>query len=211
MEMRRKPAIIFDLGGVLIDWNPHYLYRKMFADETLIQDFIEETGLLKWNEKQDAGRPFSDAVKILSADYPHYEQYIRAFHERWVEMVGGALDQTVEILAELRVNNYELYALSNWSAETYPLARERFEFLGWFREVVISGEQKMIKPDVRIFEFLLNKIMRPAEECIYIDDSKPNFEAAQRLGFQAIHFQSADKLRAELEAMNILSIDSKIH
>ena len=140
--MNSKPAIIFDLGGVLIDWNPRYLYRKMFPDDKAIQIFIDETGLLHWNELQDAGRPFAEAVQLLSALHPNYEKYIRAFHERWIEMVGGAIDGTVQILTELRQQDFEIYALTNWSAETYPLAFDRFDFLGWFRHVAVSGELK---------------------------------------------------------------------
>ncbi len=199
--MNSKPAIIFDLGGVLIDWNPRYLYRQMFTDDEAIQNFMEETNLLHWNEFQDAGRPFAEAVQLLSDEFPHHEQYIRAFHERWVEMVGGAIEGTVEILRELKNAEYEIYALTNWSAETYPLAYERFEFLRWFRHVAVSGKLKMIKPDPRIFEHMLGIVARPATACIYIDDSHKNFLAAQELGFQAIHFQNPLHLQAELSQL----------
>ena len=196
--MNAKPAIIFDLGGVLIDWNPRYLYRQMFPHDEAIQNFIDETNLLHWNEQQDAGRPFAEAVQLLSADFPQYENHIRAFHERWLEMVGGAIDGTVEILQTLKNNDYELYALTNWSAETYPLAYERYEFLRWFRHVAVSGELKIIKPDPRIFHHLLSIINRPANECIYIDDSHKNFLAAQNLGFRALHFQAPEQLQRDL-------------
>lgn len=196
--MNTKPAIIFDLGAVLIDWNPRYLYRNLFADEATMEQFFTETNLLTWNAKQDEGRPFAAAVAALSEQFPHHEQHIRAFHERWEEMMPSAIEPTVEILAELRAQDYDLYALSNWSAETYPIAYRRFEFLQWFRAVVLSGEMKVCKPDPRIYAHLLRLIGRPAQECIFIDDSLANYQAAVELGFQAIHFQSAKQLRAAL-------------
>lgn len=199
--MNSKPAIIFDLGGVLIDWNPRYLYRQMFPNDEAIQNFIDETNLLHWNEQQDAGRPFAEAVQLLSAEFPHYENHIRAFHERWLEMVGGEIAGTVEILRALKNDDYEIYALTNWSAETYPLTYERYEFLRWFRHVAVSGELKIIKPDPRIFHHLLSIINRPASDCIYIDDSHKNFLAAQTLGLQAIHFSTPEQLQKDLDAI----------
>lgn len=197
--MNTTPTFIFDLGAVLIDWNPRYLYRTMFNDEAAMERFFVETGLLQWNAKQDEGHPFATAVNELSAQFPQYEKYIRAFHMRWPEMVSGTIEPTVKILRELRDREYELYALSNWSAETYPIAFARFEFLRWFREVVISGAVKVCKPDPRIYEIVLNKIARPANECVFIDDSRPNYEMAVQLGFQSIHFQSPEQLRDELK------------
>jgi 2-haloacid dehalogenase len=201
--MKTKPAIIFDLGAVLIDWNPRYLYRTMFNTEADMERFFAETNLLQWNARQDEGHPFATAVNELSTQFPNYEKYIRAFHLRWEEMMPGAIEPTVEILAELRDQQYELYALSNWSAETYPIAFARFAFLRWFREVVISGAVKVCKPDPRIYEIILNKIGRPAHECVFIDDSRANYEMAAELGFQAIHFQSPEQLRAALLAKSI--------
>ena len=198
--MNTKPTIIFDLGAVLIDWNPRYLYRKLFADEATMEQFFTETDLLVWNAKQDEGHPFAQAVAELSEQFPQYAQHIRAFHERWEEMMPGAIEPTVEILAELRAQDYDLYALSNWSAETYPMAYRRFEFLQWFRAVVLSGEVKACKPDPRIYAHLLSLIERPAHECIFIDDSLANYQAARQLGFQAIHFQSAEQLREAIKA-----------
>jgi 2-haloacid dehalogenase len=199
--MNPKPAIIFDLGAVLIDWNPRYLYRKLFDDEVAMERFFTETDLLRWNARQDEGHPFAEAIAELSAQFPQYESYIRAFHERWEEMMPGAIEPTVEILAELKANDYDLYALSNWSAETYPMAAARFEFLRWFRTVVISGAVKLCKPDPRIFAHLLEQIGRPARECLFIDDSHTNYEAARQLGFQAIHFHAPEQLRTELRRL----------
>jgi 2-haloacid dehalogenase len=197
-------AIIFDLGGVLVDWNPRHLYKKLLAeDPDFVEWFLSNVCTPEWNALQDAGRPFAEAVAELVARYPDYESLISAFHIRWEEMVAGTIEPAVAILAELRRAGYPLYALSNWSAETFVLMRDRFEFLSWFKAVIISGEIKLIKPDPRIYRLLLDKIDRRAGECLFIDDSLPNVLAARDLGFKTIHFQSAELLREELERMGI--------
>lgn len=201
--MNTKPAIIFDLGAVLIDWNPRYLYRTMFDTEAAMEQFFADTQLLQWNARQDEGHPFTKAVNELSAQFPQYEKYIRAFQMRWEEMMPGPIQPTVEILAELRAQHYDLYALSNWSAETYPIAYRRFGFLQWFRTVVISGAIGICKPDPRIYQHLLEQIGRPANECVFIDDSLANYQKAVELGFQAIHFQAPEQLREALRQQAI--------
>jgi 2-haloacid dehalogenase len=201
----RKPAVVFDLGGVLVDWNPRYLYRKLIEDEAAVERFLAEVCTPEWNLKQDAGRPFAEAVEELIVQYPDQHELIRAYHLRWEETVGGPIEGTVEILAELKRAGYMVAALSNWSAETFPVARRRFDFLNWFDVAVISGEVKMVKPDPRIFELLLERLGRRAEECVYIDDVEANVRAARELGFRAIHFTSPDRLREELKRMEILA------
>jgi 2-haloacid dehalogenase len=205
--MSQKQAIVFDLGGVLIDWNPRYLYRKLFADdETAMEKFLAEVCNSDWNVQQDKGRPFADAVAELAAQHPAHEPMIRAFFERWPEMVSGAIEGTVAILHELRAARHPLYALSNWSAETYPHARKRFDFFEHFDHIVISGQIRMIKPDREIFDHLLAQTSRRAEECLFIDDSGLNIHAARALGFDAIHFTSPAQLRRELGARGILRV-----
>jgi 2-haloacid dehalogenase len=201
----RKPAVVFDLGGVLVDWNPRYLYRKLVEDEEAVEKFLAEVCTPEWNLKQDAGRPFAEAVEELIVQYPDQHELIRAYHLRWEETIGGPIAGTVEILAELKRAGYMVAALSNWSAETFPVARRRFDFLNWFDVTVISGEVKMVKPDPRIFELLLERLGRRAEECVYIDDVEANVRAARELGFRAIHFTSPDRLREELKRMEILA------
>jgi 2-haloacid dehalogenase len=199
-----KPVIIFDLGGVLIDWNPRYLYRQMFANETALEAFITEVGLSEWNAQQDAGRPFAEAVALLSAQYPHHTAPIQAFWERWPEMLGGAVEGTVEIMRELREREHRLFALSNWSAETYPHAAARFEFLQWFEYIALSGRLKLVKPQPEIYAHLQERIARPAAECLFIDDSLGNVEAALQCGWQAIHFTGPEALRVKLMQLGIL-------
>lgn len=198
-------AIIFDLGGVLVDWNPRHLYKKLFVDDPdSMEWFLSNVCTPEWNARQDAGRPFAEAVAELVCRHPEYESFISAFHTRWEEMVAGAIEPTVEILAELRRSGHPLYALSNWSAETFALMRDRFEFLGWFGTVIISGEIEMIKPDPAIYHLLLDRIGRKAGECLFIDDSLPNVLAARDLGFRTIHYESPEGLRAELERLGLL-------
>lgn len=196
-------AIVFDLGGVLIDWNPRYLYRGLFTDEAAMEDFLAHVCTQEWNAEQDAGRTFEEAIREQIAKFPEHEAFIRAYRERWTDMVGGAIAGTVEILDQLRKNNYLICALSNWSAETFPYARDRFPFLQWFETIVLSGEEKIIKPDPRVFHILLQRIHRQASDCIYIDDTEANFQAARELGFAAIHFKSPPQLRSELQRLGI--------
>jgi 2-haloacid dehalogenase len=203
--MSSKQAVVFDLGGVLIDWNPRHLYRKIFnGDEESMERFLSEICTSDWNLRQDEGRSFAEATNELIASHPEQAGLIRAFFDRWPEMVAGAVERTVEILAELKRDGREIYALSNWSAETFPHARERFEFLGWFDFIVISGEIGLVKPNRKVFDFLLEKIGRRAEDCVFIDDSPANVAAAKELGFDAIHFRSPRQLREELMARGIL-------
>jgi 2-haloacid dehalogenase len=200
-----NPAIIFDLGGVLIDWNPRYLYRKLIADEAAMEQFLDEVCCPEWNARQDHGRPFAEAIAELAAQFPAQEALIRAWWERWPETMNGAIAGTVEILSELRARGYRLFALSNWSAETYPHAEARFEFLQWFEYVALSGRLKLSKPQPEIFAHLLERSGQPAATCVFIDDSLGNVKAARRLGFQAIHFISPEQLRAELTALSLLA------
>jgi HAD superfamily hydrolase (TIGR01509 family) len=204
-RMDFRHAIVFDLGGVLIDWNPRNLYRKMFdGDEQAMERFLAEVCTLEWNARQDEGRSFADATTELIARHPDKEWLIRAWFDRWLEMITGPIDGTVEIISELKKAEHKVYALSNWSAETYPLARQRFSFFDCFDRVVISGEIKLVKPNREIFDHLLEKIERRAEECIFIDDSLTNVNAAAQFGFDTIHFQSPEQLRNELSIRGIL-------
>jgi 2-haloacid dehalogenase len=203
--MNSKQAVVFDLGGVLIDWNPRHLYRKMFdGDEEGMERFLSEICTPEWNVRQDEGRSFAEATEELIARHPEQAELVRAFFDRWPEMIGGAINETVEILAELKGAGREIYALSNWSAETFPHTRDRFQFLDWFDFTVISGEVGVVKPNREVFDFLLEKTGRRAEECVFIDDSLENTTAARDLGFDAIHFRSPRQLRDELMKRGIL-------
>ncbi|MGH6912318.1 MAG: HAD family hydrolase, partial [Geminicoccales bacterium] len=186
-------------------WNPRHLYRKLIDDEARMEWFLAEVCTGAWNERQDAGRSFAEAVAELVLRHPEQRALIEAYHLRWPEMVAGPIDGSVEILAELREAGYELHALTNWSAETFALTRPRFDFLTWFESILVSADVRLIKPDPRIFRLLLERIGREARACIYIDDSRRNVDAAAALGFDAIHFQGAGPLRADLLRRGLLS------
>jgi 2-haloacid dehalogenase len=194
----RGPVIVFDLGGVLIDWNPRHLYRKLFDDEAAMERFLAEVCHTAWNEEQDRGRTFAAAIEEAAARHPDQLPLIAAYFERWDEMMAGPIAGSVRVLEELKAAGYELHALTNWSAETFPFARDRFAFLDWFESILVSADVGLIKPDPAIFELLLERIGRSPSECTYIDDSVRNVAAAAALGLDAIHFESTDQLRDDL-------------
>lgn len=204
MTAEQRSIVIFDLGGVLVDWDPRHLYRRLFpGDEAGMERFLAEVCTNEWNLQQDAGRSWAEATALLRAQHPGQEELIDAFHRRWPEMIRGAIDGTVEILRELREGGVPLYALTNWSAETYPVAEERFDFLGWFRGVVVSGQERLIKPDPRIYRLLLERFGVDPQAAVYIDDNPRNARAAGDLGMHGIHFTSPEHLRAELVGLGL--------
>ncbi|MGI9416369.1 MAG: HAD family hydrolase, partial [Geminicoccaceae bacterium] len=169
--MTESPVIIFDLGAVLIDWNPRHLYRKLFDDENTMEAFLKDICTPAWNAEQDRGRTWQEAVDMLVAAHPEYRDLIQAYHLRWTEMLKGPIQGTVDILERLDGEGHELHALTNWSAETFPIARERYGFLKRFRTILVSGEERLMKPDTAIFELMLERIGHPAKRCLFIDDS----------------------------------------
>jgi 2-haloacid dehalogenase len=203
--MVARNVAVFDLGGVLVDWNPRHLYRKLFGgDEAAMEHFLATVCTQAWNECQDAGRTFAEATAELVARHPEKIALIEAYGKRFDEMMAGPIAGTVEILAELRRRDVPLYALSNWSAETFPLAERRFDFLRWFRGIVLSGQEKVIKPDRRIFEILLARYGLLPRDLDYIDDNAKNAAAAAALGMPGIHFVDPPALRRELVEVGLL-------
>ena len=207
MPKSRSPrrVVVFDLGGVLIDWNPRYLYRKLFhGDEDAMETFLSEVCTVEWNERQDAGRTFAEAVAALLPRHADKIELIEAFGKRFDEMITGEIAGSVDILAALKRAGVPRYALSNWSAETFPPQRDRFPFLAWFDGIVISGEEGVIKPDPRIFRVLLDRHRIAPHEAVFIDDNPANAAAAEALGIHGIYFRSPQLLRRELEALGLL-------
>lgn len=201
-------TVVFDLGGVLIDWNPRYLYKKLIRDDPeRIEWFLETICTPEWNAMQDAGRTMHEATEQLVRDHPDHAELIRAYYGRWEEMLAGPIEGTVQILHEIRQRPYGLYALTNWSAETFPVARERYDFLSWFDGIVVSGEIGLIKPAAEIYHHLVEQFGIEPSESVFIDDSEPNVHAAEELGFHAIRFTDPDNLRDELRKVGI-DIDS---
>jgi 2-haloacid dehalogenase len=201
----RRRVVVFDLGGVLLQWDPRFLYRKLFADdEAAMEEFLAQVCTVEWNERQDAGRRFADAVAELLPHHPAKADLITAFGSRFDEMIPGTIEGTVAILAELERAGVPRYGLTNWSAETFPPLRQRFPFLSSFDGIVISGEEGVIKPDPRIFRILLDRYKIAPEEAVFIDDNPKNAEAAAALGIHGIHFRSPELLRHELQQLELL-------
>ena len=200
-------TIIFDLGGVLIDWNPLYVFTDLISDAERRTYFFEEVCPTHWNEQQDAGNLIALATEERIALFPEWEHEIRAYYGRWVEMLGEANHGTVEILKTLIDSpDYKVYALTNWSAETFPIAKsmERFQFLHWFEGTLVSGEEMMIKPQPEIFELILNRYNIDRSKAIFIDDNIKNVHASNTVGLQAIHFQSSEQLAEELKIRGVI-------
>jgi 2-haloacid dehalogenase len=203
--MAQRSIAVFDLGGVLIDWNPRYLYRKLFDGDTeAMEKFLATVCTEYWNEQQDAGRPFADASALLKRAHPHKAELIDAWFLRYEETLGGPISGTVEILAELNSHRVPLYALSNWSAETFPTALKRFEFLKLFRGIMLSGEVKLLKPDPRIFKLFFETFDIDPASTVYIDDRQPNVDAAIACGMHGLVFTDAASLRTELTRLGLL-------
>jgi 2-haloacid dehalogenase len=201
-------TIIFDLGAVLIDWHPHHLYKKIFTDEAEMNHFLENICTSAWNEEQDAGRSIKDGTAHLVAKHPEYEDYIKAYYGRWSEMLGPGLTETAEILKSLKQSGkYKLYVLSNWSAETWPIARERYEFLDWFDGLVVSGHEGIRKPDPEFYNLLLARYNVNPSNALFIDDNYRNILAAEKLGIRSIHFTLPTQLAKDLE--EVLGIEIK--
>ena len=198
-------AVVFDLGGVLIDWDPRYLYRKLLADEAAVEEFLATVCTPEWNAEQDRGRPFAEGVAELVGRHPVHAAAITAYHERWPEMLAGEVPGSVEVLADLRAAGVPLYALTNWAAETFAITRERFEFLDWFCGLLVSGEEGMTKPDPAIFRLLLDRFGLDPAATVFVDDSEANVAAARGLGIDAVRFTGPERLRRELSARRMLA------
>jgi 2-haloacid dehalogenase len=197
--------VIFDLGGVLIDWNPRYLYRKIFKTEEEINWFLENVCTPEWNDQQDAGRSFEEATEELVTKFPEHELAIRAWYGRWNETINGRIHETVELLKEIKESKkYKLYALTNWSAETFPWALDNFEFLHWFEGIVVSGVEKSRKPFPEFYKILFDRYQINPAQAIFIDDNIKNVEGALKVGLPTIHFQSAEQTKKELAKAKVI-------
>ena len=203
--MTKRTTVIFDLGGVLIDWNPDYVYKAIFENPEELKWFYDNICTPDWNEEQDAGRSLQAATEELITKFPDHEENIRVYYDRWEDMLGGPITGTVDVLKDLKNSPMiRLYALTNWSAETFPIALKRYEFLHWFDGRLVSGEEKTRKPFVDIYEKLIARFDINPLDSIYIDDNLRNLQPAKSLGMHTIHFTSPEDLRKELINLAIL-------
>ena len=203
--MAEIKTIIFDLGGVLIDWNPNYVYDTIFDNPEEKKWFFDNICTSDWNEEQDAGRKLSDATELLVSQFPEQEKNIRAYYDRWTEMLKGPIHETVDVFRELKdLNKYQILALTNWSAETFPIALDRYEFLHWFDGRVVSGEEKTRKPFIDIYKTLIDRFNVDPSTAIYTDDNVRNLAPAKELGMHTIHFQDPVQFRKALVDLQAL-------
>ncbi len=196
-------TILFDFGGVLVDWNPRYVYRDYFQDDEKMEWFLKHICTDEWNLEQDRGRSLQKATELLIAQHPEWEKEIRMYYGQWEKMLRDAIWETVDILYELN-KKHKMYGLTNWSAETFPVALARFDFFQIFEGILVSGEEKLIKPNPKIYELMMNKFNLKPENCLFIDDNLKNVEAARVFGIKTLHFHNANELRVELAAEDFL-------
>jgi 2-haloacid dehalogenase len=203
--MTEIKTVVFDLGGVLIDWNPRYLYNKIFSTEEEVDFFLDNICTSEWNAEQDAGRRFADAVEILQKDFPDYSDAIAAYDVRWTETLGPADQETVTVLKQVKQTGLPVYALTNWSCEKFPIARQRFDFLAWFVDILVSGEVGLKKPDPGIFELFLERYQLDAPSTFFIDDNEENIRVAAGFGMHAVRFTDAAALKEDLTNLGVFN------
>jgi 2-haloacid dehalogenase len=201
--MNHINTIIFDFGGVLIDWNPRYMYQNEFEENSEMERFLRRICTEDWNLQQDKGRPLAEGTRILQDKFPEHAVKIQLFYDQWEKMIKGCIPQNVAVLQELK-EKYKLYGLTNWSAETFPVVFKRYPFFKLFDGIVISGEEKLIKPDKKIFERLLERYHLEAKNALFIDDNVNNIQAAKKMGFATIHVQEKTDLKTELHALGLI-------
>lgn len=197
--------IIFDFGGVLMDWNPRYFFKDYFKDDVKMEFFLKNIATDEWNAEQDRGRSLKEGTEILVQQYPEWEQDIRAYYDNWTTMLRADIPQNVAVLRKLGATHYALYGLTNWSQETFPYALEHYDFFQLFQgKIVVSGEEKLIKPDAKIWQVLLERYQIQAGESVFIDDNPQNIAKAKTLGFHTIHLQDDTDLASELNALGVV-------
>lgn len=201
----RIDTVVFDLGGVLIDWNPRYLYRKLMNNDVeKIEYFLSNICTKDWNAQMDAELSFEEGVKRLKTQYPDYSTLIEAYDESWDQMLGGAKWDVVRILEELKRKNFRLLSLTNWSAEKFPIARNRYPFLNHFEDILVSGNIGLKKPDKKFYCFFLEKYNLKKENILFIDDVEENILSANEVGIPTIHFRNAAQLRVSLNELGLI-------
>lgn len=204
--MKKITTIIFDLGGVLIDWNPEYVFRELIPDDARRNYFFQNICTYEWNIAQDAGRPIALATDSLIKQHPEWATEIQAYYGRSGDMLGGPIHETVSILQELHgQGNHRLLALTNWSGETFPVALERYDFLGWFEGIVVSGDEGTRKPFPDIYQILLQRYRVNPVDAIFIDDNHQNILAAEALNISGVQFENPGQLRASFQELGILT------
>ncbi len=203
--MTARAGVIFDLGGVLIDWDPRHLYRELIGDDVAMEGFLTEICTQAWNQEQDAGRPVAEGTDELLRRHPEHGEWIRAYYGEFDRMLKGAIEGSVDILGRVKAGGARVFALTNWARETFPIAERRFDFIGWFEAVMVSGRVGMRKPDARIFRHALDVFGLAAEDALFIDDSAANVASAESLGIRGIRFETPEALADRLTRLGLLA------
>ena len=191
--------IVFDFGGVLVDWNPHHLYDKYFGSVEKAEWFLNNICLYSWNIQMDGGKPFAEGVAELQAEYPEWSEAIAIYHTRWIEMMGGEIEGMSSLVQRLKAAGYRVFGLTNWSSETFPLVRDKYPIFSLMEGMVVSGEEHLLKPDAAIYKCLLERYNLQAEESLFVDDNADNVAGARNVGMKAVQFTSAEELERELK------------
>lgn len=191
--------IVFDFGGVLVDWNPHHLYDKYFGSREKAEWFLNNICLYSWNLQMDGGKPFAEGVAELQAEHPEWSEAIAIYHTRWIEMMNGEIEGMASVIRRLKMAGYGVYGLTNWSAETFPMVRDTYPVFQEFDGIVVSGEEHLLKPDAAMYKCLLERYALQAEESLFVDDNADNVAGARNVGMKAIQFTSAEELERELK------------
>ena len=195
--------IIFDFGGVLVDWNPHHLYDTYFGDKDSADWFLSNICTMDWNMQMDAGKPFEQGVAEKIAQYPQWEKEIRLYWERWIDMMGDTIPNMYDWILQLKQQGYAIYGLTNWSTETFIQVKDKYSIFQMMDGIVMSGEERVTKPDAKIYHILLNRYQLAPEECVFFDDNLNNVIAAQNIGIHAVQFQSTEQAKRELSKVTL--------
>lgn len=190
--------IIFDFGGVLVDWNPHHLYDSYFGDVDSAEWFLKNICTMDWNVQMDAGKPFQQGIEEKITEYPKWEREIRLYWERWIDMMGETIPNMYDWILQLKQEGYAIYGLTNWSIETFPLVKDKYAIFKLMDGIVMSGEEKVTKPDPKIYNILLDRYQLLPDECVFFDDNINNVIAARNIGIHAIQFQSMEQAKESL-------------
>lgn len=201
--MTKINTIIFDFGGVLVDWNPHYLYDPYFGSREKADWFLTHICNSAWNVQMDGGKPFEEGIAELVAQHPEWEKEIRMYRSEWLKMMGGQIPYMQALVGELKAHGCHVYGLTNWAADTFALVRDTYPVFALLDGIVVSGEEKVAKPDPRIFRILLERYHVNPSEAVFIDDNMPNIEAAKQLGLHTLLYQSSEQLRKALKELSV--------
>jgi 2-haloacid dehalogenase len=201
--MSRINVVVFDIGNVLIPWDPRWLFRKLLADESAVNRFLADVDFFEWNAQHDAGQRFAQGIADKGLLFPHYKTLLQAFFDRWEESLGPPIEGSVSLARQLRASGYRTLALTNFSAETFPRATRLHSFLDEFEGVLVSGHEKLMKPDPAIYRLLCERYQVNPTQAVFIDDTLGNVEGARQIGMQGIHFQSSGQLTLDLRELGL--------